>query len=99
MIKVEGEIMYEIEGSSVIGRNAFSIDGAISILEGQDQERFLEELIEFLENKGAYFFGFTDTIEGEAMREGKLREILANHMDSPLLEPQSKNQEEEWDFL
>jgi hypothetical protein len=90
--------MYEIDAASVIGNNAFSIDGVISILEGEDQEKFLDELINYLESKGAYFFGFTDTIEGEAMREGKMREILTNHMNTNSSEEESKSKEEDWDL-
>lgn len=65
-----------LDRNELIGENAFSIDGVISIPNGVDQEEFFEKLIEYLQDKGAYFFGFTETLQGEAMKEGRLKELL-----------------------
>ncbi|MPM09539.1 hypothetical protein SDC9_55859 [bioreactor metagenome] len=65
-----------LDRSLLIGENAFSIDGIISIPSGVEQEKFFSELIEYLQSKGAYFFGFTETLEGEAMKEGRFKELL-----------------------
>lgn len=65
-----------LDRSLLIGENAFSIDGIISIPSGVEQENFFSELIEYLQSKGAYFFGFTETLEGEAMKEGRFKELL-----------------------
>ena len=65
-----------LDRNKLIGENAFSIDGVISIPNGVDQEEFFEKLIEYLQDKGAYFFGFTETLQGEAMKEGRLKELL-----------------------
>ncbi|MEG0772800.1 hypothetical protein [Clostridium sp.] len=69
--------MSNISRDSVIGENAFSIDGVISIPEGVEEESFFEDLIKYLQSKGAFFFGFTETLQGEAMKEGRLRELLS----------------------
>ncbi|WP_291576385.1 hypothetical protein [Clostridium sp. UBA4548] len=65
-----------LDRNELIGENAFSIDGIISIPNGIDQEEFFDNLIEYLQDKGAYFFGFTETLQGEAMKEGRLKELL-----------------------
>lgn len=65
-----------LDRNELIGENAFSIDGVISIPNGVDQEEFFEKLIEYLQDKGAYFFGFTETLQGEAMKEGRFKELL-----------------------
>ncbi|WP_017414049.1 hypothetical protein [Clostridium tunisiense] len=65
-----------LDRNELIGGNAFSIDGVISIPNGVDQEEFFDNLIEYLQDKGAYFFGFTETLQGEAMKEGRLKELL-----------------------
>lgn len=78
--------MFDLNRDSVIGENAFTIDGVISIAKGEDQEAFIDELVKYLQSKGAYFFGCTETIEGEAMREGRLREIFSMHINSDVQE-------------
>lgn len=65
-----------LDRNLLIGENAFSIDGVISIPSGIEQEEFFSELVEYLQNKGAYFFGFTETLEGDAMKEGRFKELL-----------------------
>lgn len=65
-----------LDRNLLIGENAFSIDGIISIPSGVEQEIFFSELIEYLQSKGAYFFGFTETLEGDAMKEGRFKELL-----------------------
>ncbi|EQB89897.1 hypothetical protein J2Z44_001818 [Clostridium punense] len=65
-----------LDRNLLIGENAFSIDGVISISSGIEQEEFFSELVEYLQNKGAYFFGFTETLEGDAMKEGRFKELL-----------------------
>lgn len=66
----------KLDRSLLIGENSFSIDGIISIPSGVEQEDFFSELIEYLQSKGAYFFGFTETLEGDAMKEGRFKELL-----------------------
>lgn len=65
-----------LDRNLLIGENAFSIDGVISIPSDVEQEDFFSELIEYLQSKGAYFFGFTETLEGDAMKEGRFKELL-----------------------
>ncbi len=61
------------EDNDVVGDNSFYINGAIIIPEGADWEEFLDEMLQWLESKGACFFGGTSKVED---KEEAARQIL-----------------------
>jgi hypothetical protein len=61
------------EDKDVVGDNSFYINGAITIPEGDNWEEFLDEMLQWLESKGACFFGGTSKV-GD--KEEAARQIL-----------------------
>lgn len=61
------------EDNDVVGDNSFYINGAITIPEGANWEEFLDEMLQWLESKGACFFGGTNKVED---KEKAARQIL-----------------------
>lgn len=59
--------------NDVVGDNSFYINGAITIPEGANWEEFLDEMLQWLESKGACFFGGTSKVED---KEEAARQIL-----------------------
>lgn len=63
------------DDNEVVTDNSFYINGAISLTEGTDWEQFFDEMLQWLESKGAYFFGGTRKVEDkEAAAQQILRE-------------------------
>lgn len=51
------------DDNEVVTDNSFYINGAISLPEGTDWEEFFDEMLQWIEGKGAYFFGGTKKVE------------------------------------
>lgn len=69
-VNLEGNLK---EDNDVVGDNSFYINGAITIPEGTDCEEFLDDMLLWLESKGACFFGGTSKVED---KEEAARQIL-----------------------
>ncbi len=63
----------KFEENDVIGDNSFYINGAITIPAGANWEKFLDEMLQWIESKGACFFGETSKVED---KEEAARQIL-----------------------
>lgn len=73
---LEGENLEE--DNDVVGDNSFYINGAITIPEDVEWEEFLDEMLQWLESKGACFFGGTSKVED---KEEAARQILKETTD------------------
>lgn len=66
------------QDDEVVGDNAFQINGVITMPKEVEWEEFFDDMLAWLESKGASFFGHTSIVDdkGDAARE-VLRDIIS----------------------
>ncbi|GAA0740589.1 hypothetical protein [Clostridium oceanicum] len=69
---------------SVIGNNAISINGAITIPDSENKEKFFNDLRTWLKKRGCSFFGYTENIKNSDKADDLAKEILLTCSDIDL---------------